>query len=173
MSDLRRRLAKLERLKPDSDRYSVDWLMTGTGGLMDWLRQHGYSDPLAALRAGCRGYILELDCLSWWLVGNGFRSVYSRGAAAEAVANGALRIVPPELEAGLRRKAFGDYINDAGFRILDNIGAVKEEPSAEWRQLMRCPDPVTDGLLARARQLLAELDRLGIPEARTDGVDAG
>jgi len=181
---LRSRLDRLERVKTDSDAYGVDWLEAGkqvdstgsTDGLMDWVKRHGFSDPLAALRAGCRGYVFELDCLSWWLVGHGYRPAYSRGAG-QAAAAGALRIVPPELESGLRREALADYTADAGRRILDNLELdAMHDGIDQWKELCdfvkTCPDPPGDELLARAQRLLADLDAQGVPQDRTDAAES-
>jgi len=121
--------------------------------LEDWLAAYGFSDPLAALRAGVPGAGLEYVALQWWLETNGHTS------AGEAVTAGALDEVPPELESELRERAFADYHGMARDAALGK-GEFREmflpppEDVDELHRLrQRSDSPPEDASLFRMREL--------------------
>lgn len=164
MRSIDRRLRALERAAPRPSQAGIlfpGWdIVAGAVSLGDWLAEHSFKSPIHVLLAGVRGPWLEIVALEYWLELHGFTN------AADAFANGGLRLVPPALEMELRMQALCCYSQEVSELILDNldkdIGPFFDAWHALQAHLKQTPIPVPDDTqLANAQQLEASL-RQGI-----------
>ena len=110
--NLRGRLSRLEKaIRPDKPSFSIWPIMDGTVRLEDWLADHGFADPLAALRAGVRGG-LGILALDWWLHVRGYPEAWQAWEAGESGPAGlehelVVQGPRPKPKSALRRIFFG------------------------------------------------------------------
>ena len=94
--NIRGRLDRLEKeIGPDKPTFPLWEMVAGVVDLENWLAEHGFADPLAALRAGVPGAGLGYAALVWWLENNGYPGDCRR-ETAEAIDS-----LPPELKSEL------------------------------------------------------------------------
>jgi len=129
---IKTRLARLERkvAATASDPFPVCELLEGDVTAVEcWLKKHGYANPLEAVAAGQKDYLLEWCTFEWWLQEQGYAN------ASEALEAGV--VAPPGLENDFTYSAAVDYYHEVyGYQLtyrpcppstLDELFALRDQ----------------------------------------------